>query len=868
MSARTSLVVVLVGFLPASAAALTVDSFRIDGGPRGDRFRVTGRFTGVAFEGAAGVELVLDRAVVRLPIDAFRKRKRLLTHRGGKGPGRVASLRLDLRRGRFDLSGDGWAFGTVASPVAVSLGNLTTADCGMAVLDARGRRKASRTKRAARRLALVRAAGAPTCGGLGRPRSRPVAVTVGEPTPVEVEVDVAPGSGVDPATLRLFRTEARGATLCTLAPRGADRFGCTITVSEPAATVLSLAVDARAGGARVLSPGYALPVVPPPGEADVQTIQAANAESTRLWSAAHARLGDTLAARMETIRALAAVPGILTAELSPTGTDVLVRYTSGWQGALILNRLGEEGPAPLVRPRASGRPSSTRAAPASRAAPAARPHRRGLFRSCGGADGICCTLAPTRSVLEARDVLVWVPGFFRPEHEDSTVVRQKFQEHSCLGHQLTSITGRNADVASIPQLLGHSTVAMSTHGVVNQQDRVAFCTGERIDGNTAAKHRDLLKKGLLGVGFGPAVGNSEYVCVSADYLNELSGRFPAHSIVYASYCFSAYKNTPGTFRAQGAGTYYGFDRVVHGGYTHDVVAPQLFDGLLKHLRTTERAYAAVSPKVDYLLNGALFLFQGEPDTAYVGLPGLSPKTPSVDAGEKVMFEADVQGEGSCNFRRHWKNDGEHGDLEGGNDVENGNEEIGYTAKTDTKDGVDPVGVEVLPPDSDEPLGVACGEVIVNVECGDGFRQGLEECDGADDAACPGKCNAGCGCDSEITTTTTTTTTTTNPPLCNTSSDCGPIHCCTTNKTCCPDGGTCDGPAFGGPAMVCGYVEGYMGPPSPIDGDPCGPSTPDACPLEAMGAVSYGCRTCLDDGKFIEMRYTYDDQSGTVSIEPW
>jgi hypothetical protein len=59
-------------------------------------------------------------------------------------------------------------------------------------------------------------------------------------------------------------------------------------------------------------------------------------------------------------------------------------------------------------------------------------------------------------------------------------------------------------------------------------------------------------------------------------------------------------------------------------------------------------------------------------------------------------------------------------------------------------------------------------------CGNGRRQGHEECDGRDDAACPGRCTTGCTCAPTSTTTTTASaptttttvaaTTTTLPPL--------------------------------------------------------------------------------------------------------
>src|SRR5207237_2298574 len=45
-------------------------------------------------------------------------------------------------------------------------------------------------------------------------------------------------------------------------------------------------------------------------------------------------------------------------------------------------------------------------------------------------------------------------------------------------------------------------------------------------------------------------------------------------------------------------------------------------------------------------------------------------------------------------------------------------------------------------------------------CGDGKRQGHEQCDGGDDATCPGRCTASCTCASTTSTATTTTTSST------------------------------------------------------------------------------------------------------------
>ncbi|HEV7731854.1 MAG TPA: hypothetical protein VGR62_06815, partial [Candidatus Binatia bacterium] len=671
------------------------------------------------------------------------------------------------------------------------------------------------------------------------------------PTEVAVELDVT--DGVDAASLRLVRTSAPTTPLCTLAALPGDpagRFGCTVTIDEPAATLVPLAVEAQANGARVLSPGFRLPVVAPDTHG-VAVMAAASTEATRLWVDAKARLGDTLAARMETLRALQTVPGILSAALSPNGIDIVVRYTNGWQGGLVLNR-----PPPAAVAPAAVHPAST-----------VRPAPRGVFRSCGDdpSAGICCPL-DRRTLLAGRDVFIWDTGFFPDALDDGPTIRKKFDEHACLGHQVQTLRGAAADVASMAQFTAHSTLVLSTHGMIDENGRVAICTGEEVrEPESDEKYRDLVMKGWVFTGFGPELGTKQYLCMSIDYVASLPGRFPEHAVVYASHCYSGYGSAPAAYRAKGAGAYYGFDWAVDAGYTTNQVAPQLFDGLLKDLRTTGKAYDAVEPKTDptphprkvldpttgrfsEIPGVAHFVFAGDPDLAYTGKPKLEGEFATLEAGEQTTLEVTVEGAEMCDLTHHWVATGERGNLAGGNDVEGTMRSLEFTAVAPPNSGVDDIGVEVLPPDSDEPIGVACGGVVVDATCGDGRRQGTERCDDADLGICTAGCTESCLCGTTTSTTTTSTTSTTFfECTVGVASDCPATQCCDAGRRECCDplndpAGTCN-PGGGLTPSGCCSDDGF---PSQCAGDP---GTTFPCPVTCESGQLYVCIFC--DGKKID-----------------
>ena len=717
----------------SAASALTLDAASVTVRPaRTDTFQLKGRLSAFSLDGADAVVVTLDRIAVRLPVDKLTRKRKVVTYRDRRPGARISHLRLDLGHRRFFAVGEDWALANLPNPLPVSIGTDRSVECRMT----RFRNPVARTKAAVTpgttprvsRLVLAPGSDAGPCDAIGTPEPTPVVVIAGTRTEVGVEARVA--ASVDATSLRLVRLDAAGRTvgtpLCTLAAVEDDRFACATTVSEPSPVDVTLAVEGMAGGARVSSRGITLPVVPPHTDADRAMVGTAAKAVGDAWTDAVARLGDTPDARVELLRAMRAIPGIRSAELSPDGVDVTFRYTSGWMGIVFLTRLAESEPTPTVAP--------TRAALGA-AVPAPASRTRGVFRSCGPnapPDQVCCQPMDRRVPLLGRRVLIWDTKFFTSDHDDAPVIKAKLEALACLGQHSEEILAENADVASAARFPGADTLIVSSHGGVDQYDRVMIATGEETSTARTTLHQDDLDHGFVSTG----LARDEYshtmvnvYTITERYIQRLP-KFPDRSIAYLSYCYSAYRHGLTTFIDKGVGVAFGYDWKVLSTFTRDV-APQLFDGLLARFQTAGDAYDAVPDKIDpqpqlgeipgerkntwlTFLLPAYFTYEGEPRIAYVGQPDVSPDVSALDPGQSTTLTATVEGAGTCELKYHWHNSGDAGDLTGDtgtNDFQSTENTATYTGHDEPAEPGDEIGVELLSPDSD-PIGTSCAEATV------------------------------------------------------------------------------------------------------------------------------------------------------------
>jgi hypothetical protein len=739
-----SLACVLAVVAAASQAkALTLDAARVvirsDGT---DSFQVKGRRRPLDLSGAAALEFAFDRFGVHIPIDELRRKKQRVSYRNTTPGARVSRLRLDLKSGRFAVAGEDWSLLDLPNPLRVDIGTEADLDCALARLRnpaARGGVAPSKPRRATRLKLVGGPGGDGPCDVIQSMQSAPIVVTAG--TPTDVEFSLRTTGTVDPASLRIRRLDAAGAIvgdpLCSpvAVADATGRFACETSITEAAAGSLTLVAEGMAGETRVSSPGFWLPVVPPLTDADEALVASAADAVPAAWEDIRASMGDTLDARLALVRRLRTAPGILRAGLSPDGIDVTFRFVTGWQGGLVLNRPEVVDAAPASATTV-GVPTAARVATST-----IEPLPRAVFRTCGLPDvpdapddeGICCQPKDRRQALLGRKVIVWNPGFFRQQFDDTIPIMDQFQALPCLGHDVEPVLGESADVASTTRFAEASTLVISTHGLVLDDDQVMILTGEPVRFPLTKEQRSELSHGLLGAGTvaRPGAISRAFYAVTEKRLRSSLGRFPDRAIVYASYCYSAYHGGPLPFLEHNAGGVLAYSWAVSEDYGV-TVAKQLFDGLVPQFLTVGEAYDQVTPKVDptsreghvpdprnkgYLAikKAARFTLFGERRIAYVGQPEIVPPAATVGPGQSAQLSAMAEGKGTCEMTYHWHSRGDAGDLsnaDGTGDFLSVDPTVSYTADPDPEATADDVGVELLGPDAKGAVGVSCAEATV------------------------------------------------------------------------------------------------------------------------------------------------------------
>ncbi len=170
---------------------------------------------------------------------------------------------------------------------------------------------------------------------------------------------------------------------------------------------------------------------------------------------------------------------------------------------------------------------------------------------------------------------------------------------------------------------------------------------------------------------------------------------------------------------------------------------------------------------------------------------------------------------------------------------------------------------------DDPASCAVA-VLGDGRC-NGTSVALEECDGTDDAACPGACQPDCTCPPPTTSTTTTalaTTTTTLPaPICGDGEVTGDEQCdddgdCCTECRFAASGTTCDNGIFCDGDDACDAI------------GQCQPEDVDPCPGTQCQTCSEGARSCFaesgaacDDGDPNTNSDACDGEGLCVGVSP-
>lgn len=752
------------------ADALTIKSFRATIDPaKSDKFQVAGAYEGLVIDGAELVVLHAGHVDVALPIATFTRKRDRLSYRAPHGSNGVTAASLDLKKRTFAIKGVGLSLAQLTGPVAVHFGTESASECSIAIVKEGVGRPSRAHPRPKHTLALVKSQETPaSCALADTMFADPPTVVVD--TPSAVRVTIVPATAPDAGSLRLFHRDPKhgGAiepALCTFADDGGDGddlagdgvFGCTTTLTEATRGTLALVATATANGMPIVSSVLRMYVGAPPTDGDVDALFATTTQAGALWSQNATALGDTVDARIATVRALQALPGVDDAAIAANGLDVGFVMASGLAGSLMLSpRVADAAPTA----RAGGAASSL-------VAPAAA-LSRAATRVANAAAADTCPPPKERHLVGSTKALVWDAGYFPgPTQSEGPFIGARLASMCPFQPgDVTQTGGPQCDVASLANLTQYDTMAFVSHGVLDWFDRPSLVTTQVVNAQTAPAFKADVQLGRLLPTINP-IANTLTLAATPTFVADLPGRFH-DALVYGGFCWSDLRGSlAAAFLAKGAATFFGYDSTVSTGFAaRSGVA--LFDGLVTKQQTTGESFAAVTPKVDPYrrplgVRGvtaarkppARFRIEGDHDLAYLGTPTLDPAAAAVAAGETQPFTADVLRGETCQFAYDWKTTGAAGDLADGMGHQgiafaSSEKTVTYRAAQQPSAEADTVSATIrivdptAPGDTPPVFAEVCADVVI-ARCGDGIRSGVEECDGTDDAACVGFCQVDCTC---------------------------------------------------------------------------------------------------------------------------
>ena len=779
----------------APGYALVIKSAKVTHDPvKGDSFTVKGEFGALPFDGAAAVTLEFDGFLSGFSMKDLKRRKQQLSVKGPTGAPGLAQLAIDLAKHRFRARVNHVLLPSIPDPIVVRLGTDTASDCALLPLAATGSgKKKPGAKPKPVHFAVPRGRQAAACLVGGPVMAVPPAVVVAVPTSVRFRVTPLAGLTLDAGSLRLFVADAvglpLGAPLCTLADDGSAGAGdlvaadgtdsCRVTIDQPATGPLPLVVQGTAAGTPLRSPTLFLPIVPPTTDADIATMFADQAQIRAIWDTKVAAHGDSLNARLETIREAASLPGVASAGLSPDGLDIIVLYASGHLGGLMLSpRFGD-----VTAPTATATPAPPGAASLS-FAPPATVKRLPSFAAGARAsvDTVTCPPNPPRTVVGPLTALLLTSDYFGL-NDDAPLARSAL-EHSCLKFDVHE---QDLTIDTLQTITQYSTVIISTHGILSETYGPMMVTNETaiVDQVTSTHAYSGFFEPFEVVAIGIPTkddkghtilggGRDVYAVTPAFLANEIPVGAMKHGFVYTSHCHSA--DTPDEAQAllnRGASAVLGFTNAVSYNYSR-IIASTVLPTLTQALLATGEAYDGAikidpTPVSDTPVKGVVFhpgvklappsgkqpaelVLAGDRTLAYVDRPMVTPGSATIEAGSETGFSVSVPGAETCSLVYHWSTEADVGTLaddmsHAGAQIDTTEPSVDFIANADAFGEVSVIVGARVPATDVGPVpffGEACAVVDV-LGCGDGVVQGSEQCDGGDDAACPGQCTSDCTC---------------------------------------------------------------------------------------------------------------------------
>ncbi|HUB79202.1 MAG TPA: hypothetical protein VMB03_10420 [Bryobacteraceae bacterium] len=662
----------LAASLAAQSPSITVNSVSIDVNPSGtDSYSLQGTFSGLATSDSSYVNFAVGNFIANFPISAFTVQPggNIWTYQDatGQAPGWLSSLTLNWTAQTFSAQAKGIVLAGLTNPFAVQLGAANTGLCTMV--------RVQQSSPGNYQLNSSDPAGM-TCELSNAPTATPKVVMAGTATNVTVELSPQQFTANDTlADVQLFQADdnaqPQGAALCTLKPASNGDDSCVISINQASAGTIPMVIQATAGGATVLSPGFAVQVAEPATTADMQQISSVENVALQAWQNI-AQYGDTAWARTQTLMALRKLlspPVELTAQpfgLAADGLSIYVRTNSGVPVNVPLVDAAEQfqnvttqapGPVPAL---AMDRADAAQAQ-------AAQPPPGGAPRAGAGDEPEEAPVCPSnaRDIVWSDQVLVWAPSTlwgFTAQNDVANVLGGS--QCPYFTGKIEQLDGAAATVASLKTFTKYGTIIMETQGGRDDQGYY-FLSGDTCPSCSASQ-------------LGAMAGNSGFACIGAAcyvavYPNNTNLQpLTTSSILYAGFSYSMQGKTgfKTAFVPPGAtNAYFGYyysktagDEDRFGVPLMVLLVNQYKDAGESYLKVRNIAPSksfsvcsgskivlanCVSKTQEALKKNPYFQFSGDENVGYMGNPTLETTELNPPQAGSQGLAAFMEGGGSC-----------------------------------------------------------------------------------------------------------------------------------------------------------------------------------------------------------------------------
>ncbi|RMG41070.1 MAG: hypothetical protein D6719_09290 [Candidatus Dadabacteria bacterium] len=766
MPRLTALLVALIFFSAAPLEALTIKSLQIKAASKrtkGTSIKATLLAPGLPLSGAQQLTVEFSGLSLPVKLSNFKKIKagRILLYKAGnKGPG-VTKMSIDLKKHRIVFKASGLPLPQLQSPLSLTLRSDNQSDCTMFGLkkihghSGKKRRhtllKLSRKIKKGMRCLITNPSLVPASIILEGAAEKSRAARTTSSVRVEATLLTRP----DPGSVKLYKAlrsgKPHGPALCVMKDDGSTVSGdksasdgiytciTSFQVSKPGNILL--VASATVNGKKVLTPGIVIKVLKPATSAQIESLGPTLDKAFQSWRDNYSRLGNTFAAKTETVLGIKSLLGVSEAVLSSTKEAIEIIMDSGIHALL-----------PLFNPSCT--PGDLACATSG-------------MRCAMGVSAAAATSASRwqqtakvekeRTVIESHKILIWDPEFFEDNQQSITINGEtsigRLERHTLPGifsnalcphsdFNVDIIQGSSANLASVKNFgNGYGAIVIASHGFSfsfkgeNAGLHAAFVTSQAVDPKsfkTKAELREIARK-LQTLGLGviyewvPSAGkNLPLYAVTGSYLESLGSLNFDNTIIFNNSCWSSSEpSLRGSFFKLGASYYTGYTRAVGDSFAR-FNAEQFFKNMVNKLDSADDAYKHASTTIDPSTSDFFaenqtryqgFVNPAKNDPGFLGKPEITPPSASLQVGQSVSLSVKVKGADSCSLRYDWTTTGAVGgftDPPGPNGVvSKTTPSITYKAD-DIKSGSDTVTVEVFVTGGDTPVSLGKASIQIDV----------------------------------------------------------------------------------------------------------------------------------------------------------